>query len=275
MAKKTKSSTSYGVQALERALYLMEMIKEKGGADANYLAKELGVHRSSVYRILGALQRWGYVRQDSQNMKFQLGLKFIEMANQVDFFHELRLLAIPYMEKLMQHTRETTHLMTLENDHVFYLAKVESPETIRMFSRVGVRRPAYCTAGGKVLLAFLPPRERKQLVENMTLEPHTENTIQDREKLLQLLEEVAQRGWAIEIEENEPGVCCAGAPIFRKDGEVVAALTVSCPVFRTPREKLLGFLPMLMETAGEISQALGGSVPKKTAKTGSRKKTSQ
>ena len=149
MAKKTKSSTSYGVQALERALYLMEMIKEKGGADANYLAKELGVHRSSVYRILGALQRWGYVRQDSQNMKFQLGLKFIEMANQVDFFHELRLLAIPYMEKLMQHTRETTHLMTLENDHVFYLAKVESPETIRMFSRVGVRRPAYCTAGGE------------------------------------------------------------------------------------------------------------------------------
>lgn len=232
---------------------ILEIISAEKGIGAKELAQRVGLHRSSMYRILSVLQRWGYVRQDPQTMQYGLGWHLMVMADRIDLYQELPRLAMPYLEELMRRTRETTHLMALDGDEVCYLAKVESPETIRMASRVGARMPAVSTAGGKVLLAGLGAAKRERLIRSIELKRYTSNTITDREELLRVLEEVARQGWAIDNEENENGVCCVAAPVTRADGSVVAAVTLSCPTFRTPLERLQGFIPLVKETAGKIS----------------------
>ena len=217
------------------------------------------MHRSSIYRIISVLQSSGYIRQNSENGKYCLGFKFLEMAEGINFNQELINLAQPLMVKLMKHTRETCHLMILDHGEVVYLAKVESPETIRMHSRVGKRMPAYCTAGGKVLLANLPRSKQQSILYNIELKKLTPNTITNREEFLEILKVVSAEGWAMDNEENEKGVICLAAPIKRSSKEVVAAVTLSCPAFRTPVECLEEYVKFVKETAAKISKQLMGS----------------
>lgn len=247
------SQGTQGTKSLERALRILDIITAERWVGAKELADRVGLHRSSMYRILALLQRWGYVRQDPQTLQYGLGWHLLVMADHIDLYQELPRLARPYLEELMQLTRETTHLMTLDGSEVYYLAKVESPETIRMHSRVGARMPACTTAGGKVLLASLPPARRERVVRSAELRRKTANTITDPDELLALLDQVARQGWAADYEENEEGVCCIAAPVTRPDGSVVAAVTVSCPLFRTPRPRLEGFIPAIRATADKIS----------------------
>ncbi len=242
-----------GTKSLERALRVLEIISAEKWIGAKELADRVGLHRSSMYRILALLQRWGYVRQDPQTMQYGLGWHLIVMADRIDLFQELPRLALPYLDELMRLTRETTHLMALDGDEVCYLAKVESPETIRMASRVGARMPAVSTAGGKVLLSGLSPSKREKIIRGHELRRYTPNTITDHDELLRLLEVVARQGWALDNEENETGVCCVAAPITRQDGSMVAAVTLSCPTFRTPPERLQSFIPLVKATARKIS----------------------
>jgi len=246
-----------GARSLERAFTLLEAIKEARGATARDLAGRVGLHRSSIYRLLAVLQKWGYVRLDPQTMKFTLGWHFLEMADQINVHQELPRAAAPHLEELMATTRETVHLMALEGVEVVYLAKVESPETIRMHSRVGARRPAYCTAGGKVLLANLPPAERERRVRSCRLEACTPNTITDPERLLEELERTVQRGYALDDEEVELGVRCVASPVLLPSGTALAAVTVSAPAFRAPIERLLTFVPLLQRTVADIGRSLG------------------
>lgn len=252
----SKDARGSGVQSLERALNIMEIIKEEGCIEVNELAGRMKMHRSSIYRIIAVLQKKGYVRHNSDNGKYSLGLKFLEMAEGILFHQELISLALPVMEKLTQRTRETCHLMVLDQGEVFYLAKVESPETIRMHSKVGIRMPAYCTAGGKVLLANLPRNKQQSILKGIQLKSFTPNTVTDPNKLMEILQSVLANGWAVDNEENEKGIMCLAAPIKRSDEEVVAAVTLSCPTFRTSSEDLDSYIEAVKEAAAEISLAL-------------------
>lgn len=251
----TETNAAHGTQALERALRILEIISTERWIGAKELADRVGLHRSSVYRILALLGRWGYVRQDQQTMQYGLGLHLVAMADRIDLFQALPRLALPYLEELMKLTRETTHLMALEGDEVCYLAKVESPETIRMASQVGARMPAVSTAGGKVLLSGLSLAKREKIVRERELQRYTPNTITDQDELLKVLEVAARQGWAIDNEENETGVCCVAAPIKRQNGQPVAAVTLSCPTFRTPLSRLESYIPYVRATANKISEA--------------------
>ncbi len=252
----SKPERASGAQSLERALSILEIMKEEKWVSAKDLAERVGLHRSSIYRLLSVLQRWGYVRGDPQGTRFTLGWRFLEMTDRINLYEELPGIATPFLEGLMRQTRETTHLMSLEGIEVVYLAKVESPETIRMHSRVGARRPAYCTAGGKVLLSCLPSHERERRLQAASLNQLTPKTICDRERLLATLEESAHKGWAIDDEETEVGVRCVATAIKRRDGVAVAAISVSAPTFRTPLERLLEFLPLVRRTAEDVGKAL-------------------
>lgn len=254
MSRPAPGSTP-GVQSLERALTVLEFIRTRKRVGVRELTREVGLHRSSIYRMLSVLQRWGYVREDSDGV-YCLGWRFLEMAGEVNYYEEITRVAMPLLEDLMRSTRETTHLMALEGVEVVYLAKVESPETIRMHSRVGARRPAYCTAGGKILLAHLPLDERARRIRACRMERLTDNTLTEPEALMEVLDQVAARGWAGDDEEVEVGVCCVAAPIVTEHGTAVAAVTVSSPTFRTPLERLLEYLPLVQATAARVSDCL-------------------
>ncbi len=243
-----------GAQTLEKALDILEIIKKEGHVEVKDLTKCMNMHRSSIYRIISVLEKRSYVRHNSNNGKYYLGYKFLEMASEIDTHQSLVELVQPFMEKLMHRTKETCHLMILDQTDVVYLAKVESSATIRMHSQVGMRRSAYCTAGGKVLLAHLPQIKQNEVLEQIELKPVTPHTITDKKDFKKNLDEVLLQGYALDNQENEIGVVCIAAPIQKNTGSVVAAITVSCPQFRTSPEKLDEYKVMVQEAAKQISQ---------------------
>jgi DNA-binding IclR family transcriptional regulator len=156
----------------------------------------------------------------------------------------------------MQTTRETVHLVVYDHGEVVYIDKVESPNTIRMFSQVGRRNPAYCTAVGKAFLAYLPEAAFDEVVAR-GLTHRTDNTRTTPEALRADLELIRQRGYAVDDIENEPEVRCVGAPIFDYSGRAIAAASVSGPATRVTGERVPELGRVVKGATEKISERLG------------------
>ena len=221
------------------------------------ISEKLGLYPSTTHRILDTLKHWGYVEQDFHTQKYQLGLKALELGmaklHKMDLVRE----ATPYLKELVKQCNETVHLGVLEEGEVLYLAKKESSQTIRMISYVGKRAPLHCTALGKVLLTYLSTEERKKILGEKVLPRLTEKTITDKKELEKELGKVKKQGFALDREENEKDVCCIAAPIRNYQGEVIAALSISSPVFRIERNAQNNLKDALLKTSEKISQRLG------------------
>ena len=165
--------------------------------------------------------------------------------------------ATPYLKELVKLCNETVHLGVREEGEVLYLAKEESSQTIRMISYVGKRAPLHCTALGKVLLAHLSTEERKKTLGEKVLRRLTENTITDEEELEKELGKVREQGFALDIEENEKDVRCIAAPIRNYQGKVIAAISISSPIFRIDKNAQNNLKGALIKISKKISKRLG------------------
>jgi DNA-binding IclR family transcriptional regulator len=181
---------------------------------------------------------------------FRLGYQALEGI-------ELRSVARPHMERLSATTGETVHLGSLEDGDVVYIDKVESKHRVRMVSRIGAIATIHCTGVSKGIVAFLPDVERHQLLEAHELTRFTDRTLTTVEALEADLALSRERGYAVDNEENEPGIHCVSAPIFSGEGEVVGAMSVTAPVNRIDREGLLSFVPALQDAVHATSHELG------------------
>lgn len=226
-----------------------------GRKSLTQIANHLNVSKSTAHRYLTTLEGLGVVQRDERET-YRLGLRLVELAGAVLADHDLRREAEPELEALAQSTKETAHLAVPSGNEVFYLAKVDSPHAIRMFSRIGSRMPMHCTALGQSILAHLP-EERVREVLSEGLPRRTPNTITDPVALRANLELVRQRGFAIDEEENEAGVRCVGAPVFDLAGAVVGAISISGPTMRITPEVALAIAPAVMQAARAVSLRLG------------------
>jgi len=172
---------------------------------------------------------------------------------QIDLVKE----ANPYIRELANKCNETVHLGVLENTNVLYLAKEESSQTIRMISYVGKKSPLHCTGLGKVLLSYLPSKDRKKILDAIELPRFTENTITNKKKLEEELERIEKEGVALDREENEKDVRCIAAPIRNYQGKVVAAVSISSPSYRIKEENQNHLKEELVTTCQKISSRLG------------------
>ena len=257
--KKTKPN--YPIKVLDKSLSVLELLLQKDSAmNMTELSERLELYPSTIHRILDTLKYRGYVEQDPHTQKYQLGLKALELGmaklHQMDLVRE----ATPYLKELENQCNETVHLGVLEEGEVLYLAKEESSQTIRMISYVGKRAPLHCTALGKALLAYLPEGERKKMLSKKVLPRLTENTITDKRELEKELGKVREQGFALDREENEKDVCCVAAPIRNYQGEVIAAISISSPVFRIDKNAQNNLKEALIQTCREISTRLGYSI---------------
>lgn len=253
-----KDKPDYPIKVLDKSLSVLELLLQKGSAmNMTELSEKLGFYPSTIHRILDTLKYRGYVEQDSHTQKYQLGLKALELGmaklHQMDLVRE----ATPYLKELVNQCNETVHLGVLEEGEVLYLAKEESSQTIRMISYVGKRAPLHCTALGKVLLAYLSAEERKKILGEKVLPRLTENTITDKRELEKELSKVREQGFALDREENEKDVCCIAAPIRNYQGEVIAALSISSPAYRTNINQQNHLKEALIEITKKISKRLG------------------
>jgi len=218
------------------------------------ISKKLDLYPSTTHRILDTLKHWGYVEQEPDNQEYQLGLKVLELG--MAKLHQMNLVreAAPYLKELVNQCNETAHLGVLEEGDVLYLAKEESSQTIRMCSYVGKRAPLYCTALGKVLLAYLPEGERKKILSRRGLPRLTEKTITDKKELEKELNKVKEQGFALDIGENEKDVRCIAAPIRNYQGKVIAAISISGPAYRVDIDKQNYLKEALIEISKKISK---------------------
>jgi len=253
-----ESKPNYPIKVLNKTFSILEVLLQQGSPmNMTEISKKLGLYPSTTHRILDTLKHWGYVEQEPDNQKYQLGLKVLELGmaklQQIDLVRE----ATPYLKELVNQCNETAHLGVLEEGDVLYLAKVESSQTIRMCSYVGKRAPLHCTALGKVLLAYLSTEERKKILGEKVLPRLTENTITDKRELEKELDKVKEQGFALDREENEKDVRCVAAPIRNYQGKVIAALSISSPAFRIDEKVQNNLKEALIETSTKISKRLG------------------
>lgn len=255
-----REKINYLIQSVSHAIDVLEEFKgtqeELGVTD---LSKKLKLHKNNIFRILATLEARGYIEQNRATENYRLGIKCLELGQA--YIRQMGLVrqAKPVLERISRETGETAYISILRGSGVVYVDSVESPKTVRVISRVGLTLPPYCTASGKVHLAYLTEEERERVLPE-ELRPFTKNTITDRERLSQDLEAVHDKGWAIDNEEYEGEVKCLAAPIFDYTGKIVGALSISGPSFRLTDEVIQNLiLPAVKKGAEEISQKLGYS----------------
>jgi IclR family KDG regulon transcriptional repressor len=220
------------------------------------LAKRLGVAKSTVHRLAVTLVADGMLEQNPDTGKYRLGLSLFRLGSLVRRRMNVSTEARPLLRELREKVNETVHLAVLDGTEIMYVFNLESTQSIRMRSDVGVRKPAYCTAEGQVILAYQPPEVIEQVVRD-GLAARTPQTITDPLALKKVLEGVRARGCAIEDEESELGMRCIAAPLRNDAGEVVAAIGLAGPVSRLSKKALTTFVPHVIETAAAISARLG------------------
>lgn len=238
-------------QSLGRALQILASLGE-GERSLDQLAAELGVHKTTVLRLLRTMESERFVRRDAAH-RYRLGSRLFALADVAREQHVVRDVAAPHLRELNQKTGQTVHLAAWENGEVVYIDKLDSVRSVRMYSQVGVPAALHCTAVGKVLLAAQPKRQREALLASMDYHAYTPNTITDLDALRDELDGVRERGWAQDRAEHESFINCLGAPIKDRDGRIVGAVSVSVPDVLLNYDQVLELLPDLLATAAAIA----------------------
>jgi len=229
----------------------------RGPASLTELSEFIGLSKPSVYRLLCTLQEFRLVSKDPHSGLYRPGAGLLELAHQGLERFELRSVAQPQLEKLWKDTNETVHLAILDEGEVVYLEKRESRQTIRMYSAVGRRAPAHCTGLGKAILAYLPSKDRHDLLKRKGLRRYTDRTIISLSEFERECEEIRKRGYALDLGEHEEEIRCVAAPIFDHTGQPVAAVSIAIPAFRTDLDHLHVLGPKVQEAARSISRKMG------------------
>jgi len=259
-AKKPKSD--YVIQTVVNALRLLEEFDGEDELGVTELSRYLDLHKNNVFRLLATLEQRGYIEQSSDTDRYRLGFKCLELGEAYYRSHSLLERARPIIRELSAETGETAHLAQMSNFEVVHVDGQVYPQPILTGSRVGQRLPVHATALGKVLLGCGTDENRqiydRTVVAGRPLSSRTELTIVDPLKFFEHLRSVASQGFALDIEECEPGLNCAAAPVFDRSGDLVAAVSVSGPSFRSGIDRLMReVVPLVTASAERISASLG------------------
>lgn len=245
------------VQSVDRTLNILEMLVEADeGMGVTEISNKIDIHKSTVHRLLATLQYRGYVKK-AGNDKYKIGFKLFEVGSSVINNLNLRGEVKPYLKELKEISKETVHLGVLDNNKVVYIDKVESNNTIRMYSKIGRRNHASSTSLGKVLLAYSERSVVDQVIKEEGLKKLTENTIHEEEAFRKHLSKVRNQGYAIDDEEQEYGIRCIAGPIFDYEGNIIASFSVSGPTMRMTESKVESLKEVVKEYSVKISEAFG------------------
>lgn len=223
------------------------------------ISKYTGLNKSTVHRFLLHLKSLGYVQFNKTTKKYFPGHKILELSGFLLQRLDIINLAKSEMEVLMQETQKTTHLVQLNGLKAIYISKVENPKSIVRYSYIGKNTDLYCTAVGKVLLAYLEEKELNEILSKLEplMKKYTENTVVSLLELRKILFQVKKNGYAIDNEELEMGLKCIAAPIRNYKGNVIAAVSISgyAEDIKDNKEKFL--VQKVINAANNISKKLG------------------
>lgn len=254
-----KHAPRYHVTALERGVSILECFVQ-GPAELMLIeiAGRVGLNKATTFRLIQTLQACGYVQQDPVTKRYSLSLKVLDLQTAGLMALKFPQIAQPLLEDLSRSLHESSSMAILEGPWIRYVARAAAPRIMTDTLQVGSRLPAHATSMGKVLLAAQGAHWVEALYRDQTMEMRSPQTITDVDALMRRLSEVAEQGYAISNEELEVGHRSASAPVFDRQGQVIAAINLSTATGRVSLEQLREqMLPRLIETAARISRALG------------------
>lgn len=249
-------SSVVAVQSVDRALSVLEILAAHGEVGVTEVATELGVHKSTAFRLIAALENRGFVEQLADRGKYRLGFGVVRLAGaaavQLDIAREGQRIC----EVLAADLEETVNIAILDSDLAVNVSQARGPAALSTHNWVGQGTPLHATSSGKVLLAHAPDAVRKGVLSR-ELQRFTSATTTDPEVLQQHLDRIVEQGWGSTVEEYEVGLNAVAAPVRGADGDVIAALSVSGPSFRMDAEDFPRIARRVVSGAGELSRRLG------------------
>ena len=248
---------NYDITALQRGLRLLHLFSESPrGLTAKQVAAVSRLPVSTVHRFLANLTTAGFLNRDAEGIH-HLGIACFSIGQAAAGQLDIRRLSLPYLRELNQQTRETIHLTLRHGAQAVYVEKLDSSEPVRIHSRIGATVPLYCTAVGKVMLAYLPPDEQERIFPQLDLKRLTPNTVGNLQELRTELYRVRKNGYACDLEEHELHIRCVAAPIWDHTGSVQCSLSITAPTLRMPVTRLRQLAPLIQAAGLKISAELG------------------
>ncbi len=251
----TPGDTPASVQSVDRALTILGILARLGEAGVTEIAGELGVHKSTAFRLVATLESHGMVEQNDERGKYRLGVGVLRLAGattaRLDVVQEAR----PICRKLAADSGETVNIAVLSDRSALYLDQVAGQSALQSHNWVGQHIPLHATSNGKVLLSGLSPDEIDNRLPR--LPSYTAETVTTKAKLRRELTEVREQGYAVAVDELEVGLTAIAAPIRNAHGDVIASLSVSGPTFRLAEPRVKELIPVVQDAADEVSRRLG------------------
>jgi IclR family acetate operon transcriptional repressor len=244
------------IQSVDRAVAILNAFSiNEAQLGVTELSHRLGLHKSTVHRLLASLEKGGLVERNPRNRKYSLGIRLIELGGTMLHSRQLPQIARPYLHHLADTVEESTYLGVRDGNDVLNIDQVPGPHLVQSVGWLGRLAPIHCTSTGKIFLAHMPENELEQVLEK-GLPRMTSKTITDPTRLRAELEKVCEQGYATALEEHEEGTNAIAAPITTSDGTVIAAISVVGPSFRFTSDKAVSKVDITRSVAREVSHRL-------------------
>ena len=249
-----------GVQSLGRAFAILEEIaRHRDGIGLAELSKLVGLHNSTTFHLAKTMVSLGYIRQERDSKRYRVGRSLFALAASALDEIEMVNLATPILEDLSRETGESGHFAVRMGDAVIVIARTSGPGAFQLTDRVGVVRPAHCTALGKIILASLRPDQLKRFLERVELKPSTKKSITDPAVLLKEIAEIRRSAIAVDDGEFNLEVRCVAVPVYHFSGDVVGALGISGPVWRMTDQAMQARAKIVKAAANRLSAEFGAA----------------
>jgi DNA-binding IclR family transcriptional regulator len=246
-----------GVQSLGRAFAILEEVaRHRDGIGLADLSKLVGLHNSTTFHLVKTMVSLGYIRQE-KDKRYRVGRPLFALAANCLDEIEMVNVATPVLEDLSRETGESGHFAVRMGDAVVVIARTSSPGAFQLTDRVGVTRPAHCTALGKMILASLQGEQLQRFLQRAELKPSTEKSITDPAVLLREIEEIRRSGIAFDDGEYNPEVRCVAVPVRDFTGQTIGALGISGPIWRLSIQALQSRAKIVQAAADRLSEAFG------------------
>ena len=252
------------VNSIEKALEIMLKFQDiKPSWGIRELSTSLGFSPATVQRILQVLKSYEFVRQDPLTRQYFVGNVFYRFLENLNNSNNLSRIGRRFMEEVASATLETVHLNIIQGNMRICIDSIESPKTLKAGMPIGNQSPLYAGASAKCLLAFSREEFIAGYLKDTKLEPVTDNTIINQDKLIKELKKINKQGYALSLGERTPGLGSLSAPVFNHKGLILASVSLAVPEIRFRQEDhLSNCIHILTGAVKSFSKAMGLSAAK-------------
>ncbi len=249
-----------GIQSLGRAFGILEEVaRHRDGIGLADLSRLVRLHNSTTFHLAKTMVALGYMRQEKDSKRYRIGRPLFALAASALDEIEMVNLATPVLEELARQTGESSHFAVRMGDTIVVIARTSGPGAFQLADRVGVVRPAHCTALGKAILASLQPDQLLRLLDRTGLKPSTEKSITEMPVLLREIDEIRRSGIAYDDGEFNTEVRCIAVPVTDFTGNVIGAIGISGPIWRLSHQAMKSRVKTVQEAAARLSGEFGAA----------------